>query len=193
MQSPPIQYQTQGGGSMIQQQNTAQVSQPYQSFNAGLNNMATMTSTTTTTTESIVTGMQGMSLGTPNQYQVQSPAPQHQYALQQGQPQIQSPPAQHQYAQQSFQPQPQMQNPQSQLQHAPPNVQSPVQNIQQQPQSSHPGFGGQQPQQVANFNQQQPVQNQGNQPQTPQSAGVFFQQIQSPYPVPSASIQQAPQ
>jgi hypothetical protein len=64
---------------------------------------------------------------------------------------------------------------------------------QQQPQLTYAGHGGQQPQQMANFNQQQPVQNQGNQAQTPQSAGGFFQQVQFTYPVPNASNQQAPQ
>jgi hypothetical protein len=158
VQSPPVQYQTQSGGSIVQQQNSVQPGQSYQHFNAGPNGIATTsTSTTTTTTESIVSGMQGMSLGTPNQYQVQSPAPQHQYAPQQAQPQIQSPPAHHQYAQQSFQPQSQMQSPQprvQQPQYAPQSVQSPMQNTQQQqPQLTYAGHGGQQPQQMANFNQ----------------------------------------
>jgi hypothetical protein len=169
VQSQPVQYQTQSGGSMMQQQNSVQPGQTYQQFNTGPNNMATTsTSTTTTTTESIVSSMQGMSLGTPNQYQVQSPAPRNQYVPHQAQPQIQSPPGQHQYAQQYSQPQPQLQ-------------------------VTYPGFGGQPTQQAANFNQQQPVQTQGAQAQTPQSAGGFFQQVQSPYPVPNAGNQQAPQ
>jgi len=105
----------------------SQVSSPYHQGNVNSANTTT-TSTTTTTTASLASGMQGMTLGSPSQTQVQSPMPQQQYAQQLGQPQRQ------------------LQSPQQQQQSS--------SAAQQQPQLTYPGHGGLQTLPTANFSNQ---------------------------------------
>lgn len=172
MQSTPLQPQMQGGGSIIQQwgNNRSQPSVP--ALNTNQNDTATTSTstTTTTTTDTMTSAMQGMHLGTPDQPQLQSPAPQYQYAPPQVQYQVQSPTPQ--YRQDSQQAHAQIQNSQPQ----------------QQPQLTYPGFDGQPPQQVATFNQWRP--SNATQVQTPAAPSNASGQAHSPYPMPHFNMQQ---
>lgn len=167
--------QSQGGSGMNQQLTTTQFSQQYQQLNANNGNMATTsTSTTTTTTDTITSSMHGMSLGSPNQFQVPCLMPQQPYASQnmQTQPRVQSSVPQNQHGQQYAQAQ----------------IQSP--QVQQQPQIGYRGFGGQPPQQTANLNNSQSLQTPGTQAQTPLPIANFNNQAQYSNQVPNANLHQ---
>lgn len=168
MQSTPVQSQTQVGGGYNQQLSTNRYVQTFQSLMADDNSMTTTsTSTTTTTTDTMTSAMQGISLGFPNPYQVQSPAPQQQHA--------QNPVQQYQFAPQ--QAQAQLQSPQPQ----------------QQAQLTYPGYAGQQGQQIAEYNHQQSFQSPGSQAQSPLPVANFNQQTQFSHSLPGVNVQQPPQ
>jgi hypothetical protein len=176
MQSTSLQPPMQASGGFNQQLSTSQYNQPYQSFNTNDSSMTTTsTSTTTTTTDTITSAMQGISLGQPNTYQVQSPAPQQQY-----------PP---QYLSQALVPQNQYAPQQIQAQ-----VQSPQpQQQQQQPQLTYPGYAGQQAPHIVEFNQQQYHQSPVTQAQTPLPVANFSQQTQHANQMPGVNVRQPQQ
>ena len=171
MQRTQLQSVYKGGAGYNQQSSTTQYAQPYQTLNANNNNLTTnSTSTTTTTTDTVTSAMQGMSLGSPNQYQVQSTAPQQQYAPQSlGQTPV----------------------PQEQLapQYSEAQIQSTQLQQQSQPQVTYPGYVGQQvPQMVPGTNTQQPLQQiqyaqaAMTPQQWPQSAPANTQQVMQQVP-----------